>query len=74
MSRPPGEARGLGKSIQASRLERGWSQTELAMRAGVSRPTISRVELGEEASTRTLHRLVEVLNLVLDVRKNDSPP
>ena len=63
MSRPPGEAQGFGKDIQAARLERGWSQSELASRAGLSRPTISRVEHGEEPSMRTARRLAETLDL-----------
>ncbi|WP_396599718.1 helix-turn-helix domain-containing protein [Frigoribacterium sp. R86507] len=65
MSRPPGEAHGLGKAIQTARVERGWSQTELSLHAGVSRPTISRVELGEEPSIKTLRKLANALDLVL---------
>ncbi|WP_354670433.1 helix-turn-helix domain-containing protein [Microbacterium oryzae] len=67
MSRPPGVARGLGKAIQAARIGHGWSQTDLAHKAGLSRSTVSRVELGEEPSTRTLLCLTDALDLVFDV-------
>lgn len=67
MSRPPGQARGVGKAVQAARLERGWSQSELAEEAGVSRPTVSRIELGEEPSMRTARRLAAALGLTLEI-------
>ena len=67
MSRPPGEARGFGKTVQTARLERGWSQTQLAEQAGISRPTISRIELGEEPSMRTARRLVNALDLTIEL-------
>ncbi len=65
MSRPPGEANGLGKIVQAARLERGWSQTELAREAGLSRPTVSRVERGGDPSMETTRRLAEALGLLI---------
>ena len=38
----------LSDEIRKARLEHGWSQSELAEKAGVSRPTVARVELGED--------------------------
>lgn len=35
-----------GKVIEALRLKRGWSQTELAIRVGIGQATISRLESG----------------------------
>lgn len=67
MSRPPGAAKGFGKSVQTKRLERGWSQDELAENAGVSRPTVSRVELGHEPSMRTARKLAAALGLRIDL-------
>lgn len=67
MSRPPGEAKGLGKAIQCARLGQGWSQTELAARSGVSRPTIARAERGEPVSMRTLSKLADALGLKFDL-------
>jgi transcriptional regulator with XRE-family HTH domain len=37
----------LGASIKVQRLRRGWSMSELARRAGVSHPTIIKVERGD---------------------------
>ncbi len=36
----------LGLTIRDARIERGWSQADLAERSGVSRATISKVESG----------------------------
>lgn len=72
MSRPPGRAKGFGKSVQAARLERGWSQDELAEKAGVSRPTVSRVELGHEPSMRTARKLATALGLSVEIADGDD--
>lgn len=69
MSRPPGKAQGFGKSVQTARLDRGWSQSKLATQAGVSRPTVSRVELGEEPSMRTVRKLASALGLVVEINE-----
>ena len=37
----------LGAQIQAARRERRWSQAELAGRAGITKPTLSKVERGD---------------------------
>lgn len=47
-------------SLQQRRLDRGWSQEELAMHAGVSARTIQRVETGKRASLETLKCLAAV--------------
>ena len=39
--------RALGELIRAARRERGFTQTQLAERAGTSRPTINRIESGK---------------------------
>lgn len=67
MSRPPGKAHGFGEAVQAARLERGWSQSELAEHAGVSRPTVSRVELGDDPSMRTARKLTAALGLAVQI-------
>ena len=37
----------LGKQIQLSRKERKWSEHELALRAGISRTTLQKIEKGD---------------------------
>lgn len=48
------------------RIKRGLSQRELAERAGMQQPTIARLEGGQTASLRTLHRVADALDV--DVR------
>jgi len=51
-----------GDSIRERRIELGWSQTELAERAGVSQADISRIENGRlDARWSTIHRLSTAL-------------
>ncbi|WP_424348039.1 helix-turn-helix domain-containing protein [Kocuria sp. CH-021] len=58
---------GLGGAIRAARIKRGWSQTDLAQRSGVSRPTIARLEAGHGVSTSTLLKLATALDLEVDL-------
>ena len=53
----------LGEEIRAARLTREWSQQQLAEAAGVSRPTVARVEGGEDVSTATLEEVAAALGL-----------
>lgn len=71
MSRRPGDAKGFGMVIQSARLERGWSQTELGDRAGVSRPTIARIERGNDVSTATLAKVAAALGLSVELERED---
>lgn len=57
----------LGHIIRSTRKERGWSQNDLATQAGVSRPSIARIEGGEDVSTATLDKVAEVLGLQLNL-------
>lgn len=41
----PGELEKLAKNLRAVRKDKGWSQTELAKRAGVPLATLNNVEL-----------------------------
>lgn len=61
MSRIPNPARDVGQDIRDARRALGWSQTELANRAQVWRPTIARVETGSNISTGTLEKVVKAL-------------
>ena len=57
----------ISNKIRAARKKLGWSQTVLGERAGLSRPTIARVEAGRDVSTATLSKVAEVLGLKLDL-------
>lgn len=67
MSRAPNPARGLGHDIREARRALDWSQTELASRARVSRPTIARVETGLNISTGTLEKVIKALGKHLHI-------
>ena len=71
MSREPNPAPGVGQDIRVARRALGWSQTELANRAQVSRPTIARVETGVNISTGTLEKVAKALGKRLHI--SDQP-
>lgn len=58
----------LIQTIISRRLERGWSQTQLAEAIGSRQPVISRLERGDgNPSLKTLERIAKALNLSLQV-------
>lgn len=67
MSEKSGTSASLGETIRDARRGRGWSQATLGERAGVSRPTIARVEMGNDVSTATLAKIVAALGLTFKV-------
>ncbi|MGB6005587.1 MAG: helix-turn-helix transcriptional regulator [Ornithinimicrobium sp.] len=66
MSQP--EQSRLGAVIREARKERGWSQTELGEKSGVSRPTIARAESDSDVTTATLAKIAEALGLTLELK------
>ncbi|GAA0503376.1 helix-turn-helix transcriptional regulator [Microbacterium aurantiacum] len=68
MSRTLRPADGLGSEIRRARNQQGMTQTELAVKAGVSRPTVARVELGTPISTTTLAKVAKALRLKVELR------
>lgn len=62
------EQDGLGDVIREARKRQGWSQGELGERAGVSRPTIARVEANSDVTTATIAKVARVLGLKLELR------
>lgn len=58
---------GIAERVRAARVQHRWTQAELAARAGLSRPTIARVERGDDVSTATLAKVVVSLGLTLTV-------
>jgi transcriptional regulator with XRE-family HTH domain len=62
-------------SLQKYRLQKGWSQEELASIAGVSTRTVQRIEKGEKASPDSLKALAAVFNLDFnDLKEHEMQP
>lgn len=57
----------FGPSIREARAALGWTQEELAERAGVSRPTVARIERGDDVNTATLTRVAAALGLSVEI-------
>lgn len=51
--------------IREARKRRGWSQAELGGRAGVSRPSVARIEGGLDVSIPTLVSVAGALGLTV---------
>jgi len=59
---------GLAEAVRARREELGWSQRQLAERAGMTQPGIARFEAGGTTPTLPLlERLADALGLTLTV-------
>jgi ribosome-binding protein aMBF1 (putative translation factor) len=59
----------LGRSVRQLREQQGWSQTELARRAGMTQSAVARFEAGGTVPTLpVLERLARVLGVELAVR------
>lgn len=65
MSAPSG-APTIGQRIKALRIERGWSQVELAHRSGLTQGGISHIETGFSKSPMHLPSLARALSISLD--------
>lgn len=57
----------IAQQTREARVARGWSQEELASQAGLSRPSIARIERGDDVSTATLSKVAVVLGLVIRI-------
>lgn len=65
----------LGQLVQDQRKQRGWSQTQLAEKVGVSRLWISQLENGKESVEFGLVlKTIRALDLLLDVSKLTKNP
>ena len=56
--------REIGRRLRRRRLERNWSQEQVAERAGLTRVTIARVEKGTPASLLTLIQILRALDAI----------
>lgn len=66
------DARYIGNNVRTARNARGWSQTQLAEQAGISRATIARIERGLHISTATLEKIVAALGVRVLVAEAES--
>ena len=57
--------------VKQARHQDSWTQAELAERAGVSRPTVARLEAGQDVSVRSLTAVLSALGLELHVQVRD---
>lgn len=65
---------GFAEMLRAARERRGWTQTELAERAGVSQVTACEVERGRRApSLRVASALVRALGLIVHLDAPATP-
>lgn len=61
----------FGEVIRDARRRRGWSQQHLGQAAGVSRPTVARVEADSDVSTATIGKIAHALGLTLELRNRE---
>jgi len=57
----------IARAVRIARKARGWTQEALASHAGVSRPTIARLEGGRSVSSQSLVKVVTALELRLEL-------
>lgn len=71
MTGSPQTSVAFGHAVKVARNERGWSQTELGRQAGVSRPTVARIENGQDGHTTMLDKVAAALDLTLSIQPGD---
>ncbi|MEA3332942.1 MAG: helix-turn-helix transcriptional regulator [Pseudomonadota bacterium] len=64
----------LGESLRRLRREKGLTQAETASKAGISRPTLSRMEQGKFAnvSVRALFIILDALDYKIEITGKNS--
>ena len=64
----------LGRRLARHRLERNWTQAELAAEAGIGQATVQRAERGESVQMTSMIKLLRTLGLLegLDVAVPES--
>jgi HTH-type transcriptional regulator/antitoxin HipB len=73
MERLVQSASALGRALRDARRRRGFTQQELARRAGVAQPTVSNIERAvSPASLDTLLRLLAALRLELVLKDRED--
>lgn len=64
----------IGQIIRRARLDLGWSQTELARRAGIAQQTVSAIEAGEQKKMRSLPDVARALGRSTDDLLDEAHP
>lgn len=66
----------LGKHIAALRRARGWDQTEMGRRAGVSRAFVSNLERGTggDPGVRKVLKILALFSRTLEIQNVGEPP
>ncbi len=54
----------LGRRLERHRLERNWTQAELAAQAGIGQATVQRAERGKSVQMTSMIRLLRALGLL----------
>lgn len=67
MTNPAGSLASVGDAVRNARRQRGWSQTRLGSEAGLSRPTIARIEHGDDVSVTTLAKVTAAVGLTVRI-------
>ncbi len=67
MTESPQMLDGVGRAVRDARRKRRWSQTKLGDEAGVSRPTIARIERGDDVSVTTLAKVTAAVGLTIRI-------
>jgi len=64
----------LGRRLERHRLERNWTQAEMAAEAGIGQATVQRAERGESVQMTSMIKLLRALGLLagLDVAVPES--
>lgn len=57
----------IADKVHEVRVSLDWTQQELAERAGVSRPSVARIERGDDISTATLEKVAVALGLRVEL-------
>ena len=71
--RPPSTTMSeIAWKVHETRVSLDWTQHELAERAGVSRPSVARIERGDDVSTATLEKVAAALRLRVELTQADQ--
>lgn len=63
----------VGERIRAERERRGWSQTALAKRIGISQAALAKIESGETAKSKWLPELMNALSIPMSGSQPEAP-